>query len=373
MLPLRLPLPRFVSPEEILNGAGSLGALRTLDAARAAVLASPSVLSKHADTLRRSVGAETVELIDMPRGEPTLSGLAPVMRSLERFRPDWIIAVGGGSVIDGAKVAWVCYEHPAVSHERLFLMGGVPTLRGKARFAAAPTTAGSGAEVSSAALLLDPETGAKQTLVSHELLPDLVILDPRLIAGCPPNVIAQAGMDALAHAVESYVSKLENSLADVLAEKAASEILAHLPDYHRDPENADLALRMMNAALLAGWVQNQKVPGIGHAIAHQLGAQAPHGLATGRLLASAVRYNCGDDAVRRKYDGLGHVLGLGNATGLIARIAALPDELGLPTLHDKVCAVSEAIVVGAQQDICARFNPRAITPEAVATVLEGAR
>ncbi|GHC04720.1 iron-containing alcohol dehydrogenase [Cerasicoccus arenae] len=374
MLQIRLPLPRFVSAGEVFSGPGSLGALRALDASKAAVLVSPSVLTKHRGALERAIGAEALMLIEMPRGEPTLDVLTPILAQLETFQPDWIIAVGGGSVIDGAKSAWVLYEHPAVARDRLFRMGGVPTLRGKAKFAAAPTTAGTGSEVSSSALLIDSETGTKRALISHELLPDVVVLDPQLAIGCSPMVIAHAGLDALAHAVESYGSRLENTLADVLAEKAAAEIFSALPDYWRTPDDEGLAQRLMNAALLAGWVQNQKVPGIGHAIAHQLGCYGvAHGQATGQLLASAIRFNCGNSATRSKYDVLAAVLGFNNSAGLIDQIQVLVSLLEVEALPNKIHTNLGQITVGALEDPCARMNPRDVDAAAVAEVLEASR
>lgn len=374
MLQLRLPLPRFVSAGEIFSGAGALGALRALDAAKVAVLASPSVLAKHAATLERSIGAEAIQLFEMPRGEPTLSALQPVLAELEHFQPDWIVAVGGGSVIDGAKVAWVLHEHPAADRERLLLPFGVPTLRGKVRFVAAPTTAGTGSEVSSSALLLDAETGAKRAMTSHELLPDIVVLDPRLAVGCPPAVIAHAGLDALAHAVESYVSRLNNTLADALAEKAAQMIFDTLPSFWCAPDDEALCGTMLEAALLAGWVQNQKIPGLGHAVAHQLGAfDVAHGHATGRLLAASIHYNAGDADTAAKYDRLASAVGLKDHDALTARIEALVEELEVDTLPDKVYASSEGIIAGAMEDPCARFNPRDVDAESIAAVLEDAR
>ncbi len=351
-----------------------MGALRALDASKAAVLVSSTVLQKHAAVIERSIRAEAVKLVEMPRGEPTLQSLQPVMHELETFQPDWIIAIGGGSVIDGAKIAWVLYEHPAVDRERLRLLGGIPTLRGKAKFAAVPTTTGTGSEVSSSALLVDDETGRKQALVSLELLPDVAVLDPRLAVGCPPEVVAQSGLDALAHALESYVSCLENPLADILAEKAAAEIFAGLTTLVAHPDDEAACLRMLHASLLAGWVQNQKIPGIGHAIAHQLGAYGmPHGAATGRLLPAAMRYNCGDEKVRAKYDSLAGALNLDDSDALIAQVDALLAEVPISPIPAEVFNQLEAITIGAMEDPCARFNPRAVDGEAVSFVFENAR
>lgn len=371
-LNLRLPLPRFVSAGEIFAGSGAVGALRVLDAARVAALVSPTVLARHEDTLRRSLGGECVEFIAMPRGEPTLDGLAPVLARLEQWQPDWIVAVGGGSTLDGAKVAWTLYEHPGIERERLFRLGGVPTLRGKARFAALPTTAGTGSEVSASALVLDG--GTKRALVSLDLLPDIAVLDPRLAVGCPASVITAAGLDALAHAVESYVSRLANPLADLLAEKAAAEVFATLPCLVNEPDDETLTLRMMNAALLAGWVQNQKIPGLGHAIAHQLGALGVgHGQATGCLLAAAVEVNARDDQVRARYDYLGRTLGVGDCGGLVAAIRDLTDALPIERLPEAVFADIDRIATGAAEDPCERVNPVPVSHETVAAVLEASR
>jgi len=374
MLQIRLPLPRFVSAGEILSGPGTLGALRVLDAARASVLASPSVLAKHRDTFRRCIGAEAVTLIEMPQGEPTWSALASVVAQVEAFQPDWMIAVGGGSTLDGAKIAWVLYEHPALERERLMRLGGIPALRGKARFVAVPTTAGTGSEASSSALVVDSTSGAKHALVSHDLLPDIAVLDPRLAMGCPPAVIAHAGLDALAHAVECYGSRLNNTLADALAEKAAEEIFVHLPAYWGDPGNEAFCLKMMNAALLAGWVQNQKIPGIGHAIAHQLGGLGvAHGRATGCLLAAAVDYNCGDVATAARYDQLGKALGFGDHLGLIDNLRRLVGAVECAALPERVAESLDSIAAGAAEDPCARTNPRLVDRDAVAQVIEASR
>ncbi len=382
MLRLRLPLPRFVSAGEIFAGKGSLAALRGLDAVRAAVLCSRSVL-RDPEMVKRitgAVNAHDVRLLEAPAGEPDLPKLQPVMREVAAFQPDWIIAIGGGSVLDAGKLLWIFHEHPDADLGRIARPFALPPLRGKCRFAAVPTTAGTGSEVSSSTILTDT-TGRKLPIVSHDLLPDVAVLDPTLTLGVPPVVVASAGLDALAHALEGYVSRFANPLADTFAESAVRTLLAKLPATQTRPDDADVRLEVMQAAMLAGWVQNLKVPGIGHAIAHQLGHFGiAHGTACGALLAPAITFNAADAAVRQKYDRLAAVLGLHDTAGLLAAIGELRGKLGagqglgasVPEGAPAIRARLPEITSGALADICARANPRTLDAAAVEGVLAAA-
>lgn len=379
MLRLRLPLPRFVSAGEVFAGKGSLAALRGLDAVRAAVLCSRSLRRNPelANRIEAAVNAHEVRLFEAPAGEPELAGLQPVMREIAAFQPDWIIAIGGGSVLDAGKTAWIFHEHPDAGLDRLSRPFALPPLRGKCRFAAVPTTAGTGSEVSSSTILTDT-AGRKLPVVSHDLLPDLVILDPTLTTGVPAAVVASAGLDALAHALEAYVSKFANPLADTFAEMAARILFAHLSATQGRPDDTDLRLEVMQAAMLAGWVQNLKVPGVGHAIAHQLGRfGVAHGLACGALLGPAIRFNARDEAVRRRYDRLAAALGLHDTAGLTAAVGDLRQKLGAGQGLDGLARGGAAglraqlpeITAGALADLCARANPRPLDAPAIESVL----
>jgi alcohol dehydrogenase len=382
MLRLRLPLPRFLSAGEVFAGKGSLAALRGLDAVRAAVLCSRSVL-RDPEIVKRitgAVNAHDFRLLEAPAGEPDLLKLQPVMREVAAFQPDWIIAIGGGSVLDAGKLLWIFHEQPDADLGRIARPFALPPLRGKCRFAAVPTTAGTGSEVSSSAILTDA-AGRKLPIVSHDLLPDVAVLDPTLTLGVPPAVVASAGLDALAHALEGYVSRFANPLADSFAESAVRTLLAKLPATHSRPDDADVRLEVMQAAMLAGWVQNLKVPGIGHAIAHQLGHFGiAHGTACGALLAPAIAFNTADAAVRLKYDRLAEALGLRDTTGLLAAIGELRQKLGavqglggaVPEGPLAIRARLPEITSGALADICARANPRTLDATAVEGVLAAA-
>ena len=143
MLRLRLPLPRFLSAGEIFAGRRSLGALRALDATRAVVLVSRSVWQNPelAKKINAAINALEVRIIEAPAGEPDLAKLRPLAAEVGAFRPDWIVAIGGGSVLDAGKLLWIFYEQPDADLVRLAPPFALPPLRGKARFAAVPTTA----------------------------------------------------------------------------------------------------------------------------------------------------------------------------------------------------------------------------------------
>jgi alcohol dehydrogenase class IV len=143
--------------------------------------------------------------------------LEDAVAALRAFRPDWIVAIGGGSVLDGAKLCWARYEHPHFPTEKLDRPFALPPLRSLSRFVAVPTSAGTGSESSSTAVFTESGTGRKIPAVTHDFLPDIAILDPRLTVDLPPEWTAMTAFDALGHALEGYVSALENPLVDRLA------------------------------------------------------------------------------------------------------------------------------------------------------------
>ena len=372
MLNIRLPIPRFLTAGQVFAGKGSIGTLRALGASKTAVVVTRSLYrnDKSRQRIQAAIGSHAVELYEASGGEPQLDSLTSILAEITAFAPDWIVAVGGGSVIDSAKLLWAFYEHPDAELERITRPFGLPPLRGRARFAAVPTTAGSGSEVSSAAVFGEQGTSRKRAVVSHDFLPDLVILDPQFVAAAPPRVKAIAGMDALAHAIEGYVSRIENPLADPQAETAARLLLDVLPQVVAAPaDEVELHQQMLIAAMMAGWVQNLKVPGAGHALAHQLGRfHVPHGLATGLCLVPALKMNAQDEHVQAKLLRLARTLGLNDVGSLFERIDALRDEVGLGGNLSACCngqmsallTARDEVVDGALADPCAKANPRSM-------------
>ncbi|MDB4691625.1 iron-containing alcohol dehydrogenase [Verrucomicrobia bacterium] len=380
MLQLRLPIPRFMGAGEILHGSGSLSALRMLDGVRVAVLASATVLKHHQAEIERAINHLKLSIIEYPGGEPDLAIVSKVSAELSKIQPNWIVAIGGGSVLDGAKLAWIFYEHPDAELNLLVRPFALRRLRGRSRFVAVPTTAGTGSEVSSAAVISDAVTGRKQAIVSHELIPDIAILDPRLTVNVPASVLVSSGLDALAHSVEAYVSKFENPLADIQAEKSIEMIFRLLPQTIQKPDDLKTRMEIMMAALMAGWVQNLKVPGLGHALAHQIGQFGiPHGMACGGLLSSAITVNQRDPKVAGKYRRLAEAIGLNGLEGLNAAILDLKAKLGFSERLSVIASTNalskdqrKLMFEGAKEDICAKANPIGVTDQILEEMMEQA-
>lgn len=318
MLNLRSYFPAFRTPENVINGPNAVTALRGLAAARVAIIAGDSLLDN--DDLRNLL-ADNIRAHDVCfirkswTFEPTLTSLAPTIGEIEAFRPDVIIAVGGGSVIDGARLVWMYYEHPDIPKETLYRPFAVPRLRGKSKFVAIPTTVGTGAEMSSAAVISDSETHQKIPVVTHDFIPDLVILDVQFLAGLPLSVMASTSIDAMSHILEGYVSNLPNPLTDVIAEKALQIIVEFGPSALKNGDQASLEQLLM-AASLAGIVQNHCLTGAAHAVAHQIGQFGiGHGHANAVTLPNVIAFNAEDKSTAARYARLAKVSNIGSDAG----------------------------------------------------------
>ncbi|CAM3890910.1 iron-containing alcohol dehydrogenase [Vibrio aquimaris] len=304
MLKLRFPLPVFRNANEIANGKNARMALKGIIANRVALVISPSFKSsQYYEQVHRLINAQSVRVIEKSwGGEPSVEELSRVIGELEAFQPDYIVALGGGSIIDGTKLAWLFYEHPTLGSDVLYRPFSLPPLRGRAKFAAIPTTLGAGSEVSSAAVMLDHQTQSKKAVVTHDFLPDLVILDPDLVTEVPLDVLKTTVTDTLAHAIEGYVSLIDHPLMNTFAEQALSIVYRYRFKFSDESWKVEMLSELQYAAMLAGWVQNHCIVGLSHAIAHQLGSfDIGHGLANGLLMPAVIDFNYRDESVANKY------------------------------------------------------------------------
>jgi alcohol dehydrogenase class IV len=371
MLKLRFPLPVFRSALEIANGKNSRMALKGINANRAAIIISASFKkSFYYDQVIRLIGSHSVRVIEKSwQGEPTVDGLSTVIKELELFQPDYIIALGGGSVIDGTKIAWLLYECPTLSLEDLYRPFSLPRLRGRAKFAAIPTTIGSGSEVSSAAVMLDEKSLSKKAVVTHDFLPDLVILDPELVAEVPNHILKATIADALSHAVEGYVSKIDHPLMSSFAEQAVSIIYRYKEQFEHNDWDIQMISDLQHAAMLAGWVQNHCVVGLSHAIAHQLGGfNVSHGLANGLLMPSVIEFNSKDVLVADKYEKLirnANINSLDELSSLFS-VLVFSQKLIFTFTEDEL----DIIACNTLLDPAARTNPVLFTKDDVKKVLK---
>ncbi|MEO6867920.1 MAG: bifunctional acetaldehyde-CoA/alcohol dehydrogenase [Gaiellales bacterium] len=293
----------FRAPVDVYFNEHAIDNLRTLDAERVAIITSPGTVSR--GTIERITDRISARAIDIYSGvgpEPTDIDVEKLVEFLRRFEPGVIVAIGGGSVLDIAKVARLAYEHPGVSWKELAL----PFLDVRKRAAryperpadgvrlvAIPTTSGTGSEVSPAAVITDSENGRKTTLVDYSLVPDLAIVDPTLTLSMPAHLTRESGVDAVTHAIESLVSSFASPYTNALSLRALHDLFETLPQVYLDGDNLELRSRVHNAATMAGLAFSNSFVGVGHALAHALGStwDIAHGTACGVFLPHVIRYN----------------------------------------------------------------------------------
>lgn len=302
------------------------------------------------------------------------------------FEPDLIVGLGGGSVMDAAKAAWVLYEYPDATWDWIFSRPRLRDLRRRARYVGVPTTSGTGSEVTYFAVITDRrgETPVKRGFGSREMMPDLAIVDPELTVTMPPSVTADTGFDVLVHAVEAYVSVAANDFSDPLALKAIRDIFAWLPRAVAHGDDLEAREKVHFAATTAGLSFTNADLGIAHALAHQLGAVfgIPHGRANALMLAPVVRFNA--PAARARYAQIARALGLpaddeDTATEALAQaIEDLQEGVGIPkTLAEmgvdrsEFEARLEVMVENAHRDGCRPGNPRVAEAEDLRALLLG--
>ena len=236
--------------------------------------------------------------------DPTLQSAKEGAKAMCDFEPDCILAIGGGSPMDAAKIMWTLYEHPDADfhdlatrfmdiRKRLF---SYPKMGEKANFIAIPTTAGTGSEVTPFAVITDEETGIKYPIADYEILPNIAIIDVDLMMDMPKSLTAASGIDALVHSLEAYASMLANDYTDGLALTSIKNTIKYLPIAYDDGSNEEAREKMANASTIAGMAFANAFLGICHSLAHKLGAcfHLPHGVANALLICEVIKFNATD-------------------------------------------------------------------------------
>ncbi|MBE9145416.1 bifunctional acetaldehyde-CoA/alcohol dehydrogenase [Planktothrix mougeotii] len=329
--------------------------------------------------------------------DPSLDTVQRGLTLMNTFKPDVIIAIGGGSPMDAAKIMWLMYEHPDIEFEGLAMrfmdirkrVYELPPLGEKAILVAIPTTSGTGSEVTPFAVVTDRRTNIKYPLADYALTPNMAIIDPELVLNMPKSLTAFGGVDALTHALESYVSVLASEYTNGLALEAIRLIFKYLPSsYENGAKDPKAREKMHYAATMAGMAFANGFLGICHSLAHQLGGtfHIPHGLANALLISYVIRYNATDVPFKQatfsqykypnakwRYSRIADYLRLGGETEdekidrLILAIEELKRLVGIPAsiqevLTDKTeaefMAKLDEVADQAFDDQCTGANPR---------------
>ena len=337
----------FRAPEKIYIKKGclpiALDELRTVRGAKRAFIVTDSFLYENGYTKPVTdrldeMGIQHATFFNV-QPDPTLTNAQEGASQMRAFKPDTIIALGGGSAMDAAKIMWVLYEHPEADfmdmamrfidiRKRVYTF---PKMGEKAYFIAIPTSAGTGSEVTPFAVITDEKTGVKYPLADYELLPNMAIIDTDFHMSAPKGLTAASGIDAVTHAVEAYAAMLATDYTDGLALQALKSIFKYLPRaYDNGQTDVEAREKMANAATIAGMAFANAFLGVCHSMAHKLGAfhHLPHGVANALMIEEVLRFNASEAPAKMgtfsQYD---HPRSL-------SRYAEIADALGLGGKND---------------------------------------
>ncbi len=364
----------FLVPPQISFGPNSLDYLGTLQGERAMLVTGGSSMKKfgfldRAEKHLTQAGL-SCKIIDGVEPNPSVKTVLRGKEEMLAFKPDWIIAIGGGSALDAAKIMWVFYEHPDLNFEDIIDVFSIPKLRNKARFIAIPSTSGTASEITAFSVITNSEKKIKYPLVSPEIIPDIAIADPEIPATMPPHITANTGMDVMAHAVEAFVSINASDYSDPLALRAIEMVFEYLPLAVADGKNLKAREKMHNASTLAGMAFSNASLGIIHSLAHKIGGELhiDHGLANAILLPYVIQFNY--QAAAEKFSLIEKTLGIDSLANAIRELnhkINIPanfkdiDWLGITAEH--VEEIVDRMAQNALQDPCTLTNPLQPTVE----------
>ncbi|MBL3586291.1 iron-containing alcohol dehydrogenase [Rhodovulum sulfidophilum] len=350
----------FQTRTEIVFGPGLLDRLHAYRGQKVGIVTDAFLAQSGAlDRVRKALPDCQIRVFDEVVPDTPIDAVSAGARHLGGFGPEVIIALGGGSPIDGAKaiLAIVREMHP----DRY-----IP-------FVAIPTTSGTGSEVTTFAVISDPANGRKFPLISEELVPDVALLDPEFVRTAPPKVTADTGMDVITHALEAVVARGANHFTDAFADKALSLAFAHLPRAYADGNDMDARDAMHQASCLAGFAFAAAGLGVNHSLAHALGGKlhVVHGRTNSVLLPVVIPWNAVEPRAAAAYARIARLIGLdapdtgAAVTALIAKIREFNTLFGIPATIPEIGAdkeeyrrVRSVVAAAALADACTTSNPR---------------
>ena len=339
------------------------------------------------------LGIQYTCFFDVPN-DPTLACAIQGAEQMASFKPDTIIAIGGGSPMDAAKIMWVLYEHPEADFADMAMRFSdirkriykFPKMGEKAYFVAVPTSAGTGSEVTPFAVITDEKTGIKYPLADYELLPNMAIVDVDYHMTAPKGLTASSGIDAVSHALEAYASVMATDYTDGIALRALKNLFTYLPRAYENGQDVEAREKVANAATMAGMAFANAFLGVMHSMAHKLGAfhHLAHGLSNALMMDEVIRFNSSEAPTKMgtfpqydhpktlaRYAEIAEYLGCGGRSdekkveNLIKKIDELKAQIGIkPTIRDYVpdeeafLSTLDQMVEQAFDDQCTGANPR---------------
>ncbi len=358
---------------KIIFGENSLDELLSFDFKKIFIISDPFVVTSNLIahvTDRLKAGGKEFVIFDQVKPDPPVQSVAQCVAAIRETNPDALLCIGGGSALDTGKAAkyFSAQDGSAIN---------IPMI-------AIPTTSGTGSEVTSFAVISDPETHQKIPVRTYDLVPEYAILDAVLVKSVPPKVVADTGMDVLTHAMESYVSVDANELSEALSEKAIEIVGQYLVRSYKNPDDSHARQKMHTASTLAGVAFDAAGLGVNHALAHQLGAwlHIPHGRANAILLPHVIEFNTGIDITScsrpsypyhvERYENIARILGLQNLNtvttirSLVNWVQFMLQELEIPTSisalgiisKEEYMAMVPVMAQAALKDTCLSTNPK---------------
>ncbi|MDP2920149.1 MAG: iron-containing alcohol dehydrogenase [Dehalococcoidia bacterium] len=359
------------------HGGGIVNYIAPLCARKKAFIVTDESVRTLAERVSNSLKTRqfTTEIWDGAKPEVPIANVRECADAMIKFEPDLIVGVGGGSVMDLSKAAWIFYERPDITDLTKFTPATPLNLRKKALLLCVPTTSGTGSEVTSAAVLTDDVGGRKMPIASRELFPDFAAVDPTFTIGMPPKLTAGTGLDALAHAIDCVTSPTSNDFTDALALKAISLVFKYLPRAYRDPRDREARLKMHIAATMAGIAFGNAACTLTHSLGHALGKvfHIHHGVAVGIFIPYTQQFY---SVVTDKYVDVCKTLDIKGRTNeqklarLVGEVKDLLESIDLPlTLEglgitrEQLAANMKKLVIDSLEDPDTFGSPRWITEE----------
>lgn len=359
----------FLVPKAIYFDQDALDYLSQLDTKKAAIVTDEGVMEELgflAKTEAKLAEAKIdTTVIDGVEANPSVETVLRGKKEMLEFEPDLVIALGGGSTMDAAKIMWTFYEHPELDFEDIIEVGSIPQLRNKATFIAIPSTSGTASEITAFSVITDTKKKIKYPIVSPEIIPDVAIVDPAIPATMPPHITANTGMDVLAHAVESFTSTNASDYTDALALKAIELVFKFLPKAYKNGDDMEARDKMHNASTIAGMAFSNSSLGIIHSLAHKIGGElhVTHGLANAILLPYVIDFNY--ESAADKFAAIEKALGIDS---LADAIRDLNEKLNIPASFNEIEdadftaedfeEILDRMSENALQDPCTLTNPK---------------